>query len=442
MATKKNNYSFPILKNKNILSCLHELGIGLQLEQLKEPKCEQMKAVYERFVNFMTGESLEQLKQPKLEAMDQLQYPELHEESIPESNILKKCIDLLRAAGIDDISMRDILFPEYNKTRRNLSALINFAKFREERMQLYEEYQARSEELIDQKQVMEYDNARMKAVLTELQEQAEERAPIVESLKAEIQEIETDIFEQNEHQTREREEIKKLKNDITVLTDKNANDKFMVVTATQENDSLRQQVVKSPEKLKKRLREMTTTVEEEKAALQDATVRHRELSGKYESLARVIEKVEKRVKDVEECSAANAKAKEVTSEIQEVATVARENERIIQDSMDDIMRLKKKISEGQDKRFRLQKHFEEKRQRAVSAQQEVLDRKMKLMRKNVRDRAIIEQTEALCAQREAEIQSMREDHKRECAYLREKYQDLNNQLSDYHQKVLSAIQCS
>lgn len=46
--------------------------------------------------------------------------------------------------GIDDFSLRDVLKPEPPRVRRILSAVINFAKFREEQMAIYDQYTQKS----------------------------------------------------------------------------------------------------------------------------------------------------------------------------------------------------------------------------------------------------------------------------------------------------------
>lgn len=44
-----------------------------------------------------------------------------------------------QVCGVQDFSMKDLLAPEPKRVRRHLSAVINFAKFREERLVMYAE---------------------------------------------------------------------------------------------------------------------------------------------------------------------------------------------------------------------------------------------------------------------------------------------------------------
>lgn len=47
-------------------------------------------------------------------------------------------IKLMTEVGIDDFSIRDLIKPEAGRVKKILSAVINFAKFREERMPVFE----------------------------------------------------------------------------------------------------------------------------------------------------------------------------------------------------------------------------------------------------------------------------------------------------------------
>lgn len=61
--------------------------------------------------------------------------------------LLLRSFSLMRTVGVADFNIGDINTPEYKRTRRNLSGLINFAKFREERIAKYTEETAKTEQV-------------------------------------------------------------------------------------------------------------------------------------------------------------------------------------------------------------------------------------------------------------------------------------------------------
>ena len=145
----KIHYSFPILKNKEILLCLKELHIPMTLEEIKAPTGEKMKAVYDQFVEKMMGITKEDSSNPQFGALDVLSFPELHENGIPELTFYTSLLKLMTVVGLHDCTLQHLVNPEYQQTKRILSALINFAKFREERLAIYQEFTARTEELME-----------------------------------------------------------------------------------------------------------------------------------------------------------------------------------------------------------------------------------------------------------------------------------------------------
>ena len=127
-------------------------------------------------------------------AIDALEFPELHDESIPFMAFLKQLTKLMKAAGVRDfmmqartpvhnvvympqprwwtlrpgscllqsalencevLCMQDICKPDPARLRRNLSAVINFAKFREEKLGRFMEMQEAAEALLERNAELE-----------------------------------------------------------------------------------------------------------------------------------------------------------------------------------------------------------------------------------------------------------------------------------------------
>ena len=79
----KSAYSFPILKNSEILSCMPNLGIRMTESDLTNPEPSFVQEVYEIFVEVLSGITKEELNQQQFVGLGELEFPELHEDSIP-----------------------------------------------------------------------------------------------------------------------------------------------------------------------------------------------------------------------------------------------------------------------------------------------------------------------------------------------------------------------
>ena len=149
--TMARNFSFPILKPQQIVLCINDMNIPFSEAELIKPTPEGMKPLYEQIVQYIYGITREEFAQPVLSAQDALSYPELHEESVGSIRFQRLVLDLLDGAGVYDFSLRDVYKPTVDRTKRNLSAIINFAKFREEKLATQFELQERSDDLLERK---------------------------------------------------------------------------------------------------------------------------------------------------------------------------------------------------------------------------------------------------------------------------------------------------
>ena len=50
-----SHYSFPILSDREVAQCLHELGMTASVEQLAKPTYEFVQPIYETLVTALTG---------------------------------------------------------------------------------------------------------------------------------------------------------------------------------------------------------------------------------------------------------------------------------------------------------------------------------------------------------------------------------------------------
>ena len=108
-------------------------------EGLLRPHPDTLFKVYEDLVVLLCGETREEYT-PNLEAAANcLEFPELYEEAIGALKFHRHLFKLMKNVGVNDFSMRDMIKPEYARTRRNISAIINFAKFAAVDAQKHEE---------------------------------------------------------------------------------------------------------------------------------------------------------------------------------------------------------------------------------------------------------------------------------------------------------------
>lgn len=191
-------YSFPVLKHGEILQCLHELEIQIDEEQLVE--CERhrdtIRAATERLAELCLGSTRDEIS--RFSACSD--YPELHEDAVLEVGLFRRSVELMRVCGVGDYGLRDWFWPSSRRVRRQMSAVINFAKFREEQLAEYrvlcEGRDASLEELLEAKMLA--DESAQEVHLVEAQtasERLEAAAALAdcEQLQGEIANLQSDL---------------------------------------------------------------------------------------------------------------------------------------------------------------------------------------------------------------------------------------------------------
>jgi len=73
---------FPILKTREVLACLGDLGIACTEDELVNPSSEKVLFLYDTFSKYFTGVNRAQFAQPSLKVLDHLEYPELQMDAI------------------------------------------------------------------------------------------------------------------------------------------------------------------------------------------------------------------------------------------------------------------------------------------------------------------------------------------------------------------------
>jgi kinetochore protein Nuf2 len=144
------NWSFPLMKMADIKECLNALDMKVTEAQLADVS--QNKQLYRDILEYMaeicTGITKEEISQPQFNGLQSLNNPELHEESIPYLHAFRAVAKMMKISGITDFSIKDYLQPSAKRLRRQLSGIINFAKFREERFALLQDVSSERERLV------------------------------------------------------------------------------------------------------------------------------------------------------------------------------------------------------------------------------------------------------------------------------------------------------
>ena len=111
--TVRQDFAFPVLKHGAIIQCMHDLGINCTEENLLHPEknIELCRLMYEQLAELCTGVTREEMNQPAFSGLNALNYPELHEESVPKLNAYRACCKMMELCGVQDFTIKDFIAP-------------------------------------------------------------------------------------------------------------------------------------------------------------------------------------------------------------------------------------------------------------------------------------------------------------------------------------------
>ncbi|RKP04575.1 Nuf2 family-domain-containing protein [Thamnocephalis sphaerospora] len=400
----KGSFIFPTLKNQEIVECMEDMQIPFTSEDLQRPTQSRMQTVYEQFCDVLMGVTREEIEAVDGSALD-LEYADIYQDSLVLMSFYRQLLRIMLVVGVEDFSFRDLVKPEPGRVRRIMSAIINFVKFREERMVVLEQYTAKSartiarrpEEYADQLVMLQQQNQDLAQRLQNLRIQRQQEEPVVQKIKEANAEIHAELRDLKKRQSALTADIEQLKKEKSELSDK------LAITQVQAR------IVHSPEKLRKVIEELNDQLADAKQGVGDKERRARELQTRIE----MFQAVEELGNDREQIEQKRLQIREL--EIKEQVKTAEDKiERLHKSQQQRRDVVARKVGELNQDYARLQ-HERDETQRKINSQKQIVEEK------------------------EQQSLELRRHMEQEMSAIQSEYTRLRNQVESYQDELLRAI---
>ncbi|RUS27143.1 hypothetical protein BC938DRAFT_483658 [Jimgerdemannia flammicorona] len=481
-------YSFPIMKPQDILECLNDMQIPFTEEDLSKPTSNKMQLVYEAFMDIVMGVTSEQYEQPVQRVLEELEYPDLHADAVSLMTFLRQLRKLMRDVGVEDIGLRDVIKPEPARVRKIISAIINFAKFREERMGVFEQYTTKSvggrshcgfgiERFIgcvmmrlmliiflllllklvtfigrmhgaeaslatEKSRTDRSDKCHQVGYLPRFSLSRVQRAdeePAIKKAREFNGGMTTELRELKKRQQALAEDIEQLKKVKNAQTDKMTNNQFLTMNTKQELQKLRSQIVQNPEKLKEVINEMSISLNTEKGEAVIKERSTREMQIKFDTMNIVEQEIINCVKLMEVCETEMQKFESVRDKIiSDKDTIDNKNNELKELNVKE-QQLKRQLATAQDKISRLQRQQAMKRE---SVQQKLakLNEEFNLAsNERAAVQVKIDENRRIVEELEGKIAELRANYEKEMTGIQSEYLRLKNQVDVYQNEIMQAL---
>eukprot|EP01100_Stratorugosa_tubuloviscum_P014434 TRINITY_DN771_c0_g1_i1.p1 TRINITY_DN771_c0_g1~~TRINITY_DN771_c0_g1_i1.p1 ORF type:complete len:449 (+),score=134.19 TRINITY_DN771_c0_g1_i1:50-1396(+) len=441
----KMNYawSWPELNKEEIVECLNQLNLSIEIEDLIKPSYEKMKIVYESMSQFLTAicnQELYQQNQFTSTFIDFFEFPELHSDSISELLFIKNTSILMKAAGIQDFCPRiDIYYPTCTRTMRNLSAIINFAKFREEKLTSYQQIVSQSDTLIETKNQLQQQHLQLQTTLNNLKLEREQQEPKIKFIIDNTKELENEIIELNKKQMVLQNESKQHKQILSELQNKITQEQYIINNTKQDLTRIKSRIVHAPEQTKKMLEEMSNNLENEKQSMIDCENRYTTQMSAIGRLERVQNVLQKTISLIDQCENEQQKSKKHNSNINNLTINLKQSEEKLQELENKISITQRQINSQQVKFDKLNKQLDQSKQQN---QQTIVQSQIEVKRFENEQLSLqqsLDQNSILIKHKQQFIDRLLKEHENDMNVLKNEYQLLQDQLHIYHNKLLTSI---
>lgn len=425
MAASGKGTTFPTLKINDILQCMSELQVSLAEEELANPAAHKdaVRRVFEQLVELCTGTSREEMNQMPFDATQMLEYASLHEDSIPHLAFLRASQKMMAACGVHDFTVKDFVNPEAKRFRRQLSGVINFAKFREEQLATFTELTMQRQALMSELDRVNVENANLRQRLQLLQDQSAAEAKVITEVEEDVRNIETTINGLNDEQAALRQDYAEAKKRSNNLKDETANLSLALEEKYALKKRLQGQIVQSPDRMRKEMSDATNALETEQNDARQAERHAREIAARLVAAQEAEQDVNAALKALYEVRAEIEKHTTMLHALRDKKTqVAMSNERLQEmvDAQDELARNTQKMEQklatlrqqGKRRGMELQKALEQLQQDLIEAETDKRTVAQKAEKAAAEAHKLQRQIEMEAAQQQEEIQDMVQAYQR------------------------------
>ncbi|KAM0788276.1 hypothetical protein ACM66B_001424 [Microbotryomycetes sp. NB124-2] len=279
---------FPLAeKLGDLVDVCAELGCPITEHEIQHPTPAKVQSVYEAWMLKVLEINLEDCVRAAKDQLDQIDNYEIYQETLYIGVFYHTFCQLLSLAQIDDFTIQDLTAPTGQRFYYVLSGLMNFYDFElEEREHSLLPLQKENEELVDKEEALIQEIQKRKDMIEQEKEKRRKNLPLLEEYKIKEREGNAECLRfasladsMSKRASEVRAELKKVQEENAALS-------LEIKNRDIEINRLKSQIVKSPDRLKASIQDMSVQLVRDQEELKVLEAKERQMKGKIESLIR------------------------------------------------------------------------------------------------------------------------------------------------------------
>ncbi|KAL1722710.1 Nuf2 family-domain-containing protein [Schizophyllum commune] len=355
------------MEKDDIIGALNGWQLSVNEIQLTRPTPDFVRNIYRSCLEHITAINEEPIQSAVTDAfmdtgIDETRAKDLYATALSDNILLYHLTRLASAARIEDFNSKDLTNPDPDRTNVLLSAFINFIKFTEQFChEPFTKIMHSADKVVQERRAAEDDLSRINQEIKVIKAKIAEDEPRCEQLRAENKKLHTEMLGIKEIQSVHAQDTQRLKEEKEVLLQRMQAMTAEIDSKRSEVARTRSRIVQSPDRMKRAISVMSTTVTEDKRLIAQTEAKARDLKAKSDALIRIEKDLGRCVASLRvierEAAALQAMIKESTDLKEHLKHKEIEHEEFILRHE----RLEKQVANAQDKLERAQRHAEDKR---------------------------------------------------------------------------------
>lgn len=283
----QNYTSFPAVSTEELLSVLHELNLSITAEDVARPQGAMVQKVYLAFLDTLAGTMQEMLEKQRDSLCEPLECKEIYEDGVAWLLFFREVRTMMEAATVHDFHLQDLTRPTPKRFKRHMSALVNFFRFRSDRLAEFDELVLETEDLENRRIELEDGIEQARSAIEKIVSQRKSDEPRVKQLQEENLAHSDRLLDMKKEQSRLLAEVDALKGEKTDAIQKQTDVQYQLQIVSTELTKLQARIVTRPDDIKRDVRDMQVQVQGERVSLGESERKARELSAKMDVLTQL-----------------------------------------------------------------------------------------------------------------------------------------------------------
>ncbi|WFD46931.1 kinetochore-associated Ndc80 complex subunit nuf2 [Malassezia furfur] len=263
------------------------MGLAVSAEDVAKPQSAMVQRVYMAFLDTLAGTLPDMLDARRDEACARMEHSEIFEDGLAWLLFYREVRAMMEAATVHDFHLQDLTRPHPKRFKRHMSALVNFFRFRSDRLAEFDELVLDTEELENRRLDLEEGSEQVRAALDALAAQRRDEEPQVHALRERNLALSDQLLRLKKEQGKLLAEVDALKTEKAQLVQHQTDVQHELHTVHAELHKLQARLAARPDDVRRQIAELHTQTAHERAGVRDAEAKAAALAAKLQVLAQL-----------------------------------------------------------------------------------------------------------------------------------------------------------